>query len=84
MSDLRVIRVVLPTDWMAVHRMRMPREPPTAMDVAVVRSPPHQHETEKGHLAEVGPDAAPELVTPARQDVHEIRVEPVRHQKQPG
>jgi hypothetical protein len=81
-SDLLVIRVVPATHRMAVGRMRMPGDAPAAMDVAVVRSPPHQNEAEEGHLADVGADTAPELVTVARQDVHEVGVEPVRHRWQ--
>lgn len=80
LSNLLVTWVVLATDRVAVDGVRMPRDTPAAVHVAVVRSPPNRHETKKSHLADVRSDAAPELVPVARQDMHEVRVEPLRHQ----
>ena len=48
-----MIRVVLAAHRMAMNRVRMPGDVPAAMDVAVVRSPPHHGDAEQGHLADV-------------------------------
>jgi hypothetical protein len=54
------------------------------MNVTVVRSPPQRYEAEERDLADIGANPAPELVAAARKNVHEVRVEPLRHQKPQG
>src|SRR5258708_16059035 len=71
------VRVVVFTDRVAVDWVGMPRQPPAALDVAVVLAPP-QHDTtcegdEDRLLAELAVDARPPLVAVPAQRVKQLR-----------
>lgn len=61
---------------------RVPTQTPAPVDMAVVLAPERDECTDERHFADVRSDAAPKLVAPAGQDVHEVGVEPAWHRDQ--
>jgi hypothetical protein len=75
----RIFVVVAADNVTSVLLARVPAQAPAAVDMAIVLAPERDESADEGDLPDVRSDAAPELVTPARQNVYEIGGEPVRH-----
>lgn len=65
-------------DGVAVNGVRMPGKAPTSVHVAVALANPDHEGGEQRQLADVGPDAGPELIPTPGKDVFEIGLEPTR------
>jgi hypothetical protein len=68
--DGAAVRVVLLADWMTVHRVRVPRQSPATVDVAVVSPKPEiEAPDEGGDERDVGERPAHEVVATVHRPV---------------
>ena len=75
-----MVRVVPAADRMAVDGVRVPSQPPTAIDVTVALANEDRERGQERQLADIRADPAPKLVAVPGEDVDEVGVEPVRHE----